>query len=96
MTFLYSPGFVREWDRRRLLDSDLQALEQAIGKAPASAPPSMHRGKSGAMRVGYAYFAEKDAIIVVAMFSKNEAANFTAADRAEIAKWLKRVERVFR
>lgn len=110
LTFLYSPGFVREWDRHRLPDSDLQVLEQTIGKAPASAPvmrgtgglrkirlapPSMHRGKSGAMRVGYAYFAEKHAIIVVAMFSKNETANFAASDQAEIAKWLKRVERAF-
>lgn len=56
----------------------------------------MRRGKSGAMRVGYAYFAEKGAIIVVAIFSKNEATNFTKADQAEIAKWLKQVERAFR
>jgi len=43
------------------------------------APPSRHMGKSGAMRVGFAYFQTKAAIVVVAMFSKNDAENFTAA-----------------
>jgi hypothetical protein len=56
----------------------------------------MHRGKSGAMRVGFAYFRSKSAIIVVAMFAKNDAANFTAAERNEIAKWLMQVERNFK
>jgi hypothetical protein len=111
LTFLYSPGFVREWDRQRLTDLDLQALEQAIAKAPHAAPvmrgsgglrkirfapPSRHTGKSGAMRVGFAYFQAKAAIIVVAMFSKNDASNFTAAQRAAIEKWLKMTERDFR
>src|SRR5437667_3191538 len=104
VTFVYSPGFVREWNRLRLTDSDLQALEALIIKAPRAAPvmrgtgglrkirfapPSMHRGKSGATRVGFAYFQTKAAIAVVSIFSKNEASNFTAAQRAEIAKWLK-------
>jgi hypothetical protein len=110
-TFVYSPGFVREWDRLRLTDEDLVALEQTIAKAPEAAPivtgtgglrkirfapPSWHTGKRGATRVGFAYFQDKDAIIVVAVFSKNEASNFTAAERAEISKWLKRMEREFR
>jgi hypothetical protein len=111
LTFLYSPGFVREWDRHGLDDADLQALEQTIARAPGAAPvmrdtgglrkirfapPSMHRGKSGAMRVGFAYFRSKAAIIVVTMFAKNEAANFTAAQRAGIRKWLMQVEKSFK
>ena len=110
LTFLYSPGFAREWDRQRLNDLDLQALEQTIAKAADAAPvtrgtgglrkirfapPSRHTGKSGATRVGFAYFRSKAAIIVVAMFSKNDASNFTAAQRSEIAKWLKQIERSF-
>jgi len=35
-------------------------------------------------------------IIVIAMFSKNEAANFTAAERGQIGKWLKQMEGNFR
>jgi hypothetical protein len=47
------------------------------------------------MRVGFAYFQAKAAIIVVAVFAKNEASNFTAAERSEIAKWLRQVEGSF-
>ena len=111
LTFIYSPGFVREWNRQRLTDADLVALEEEIGRAPGSAPvmrgagglrkirfspPSGRTGKSGAMRVGFAYFQVKAAIIVVSIFAENEAANFTAAERAQIAKWIKRVEEEFR
>lgn len=111
LTFLYSPGFVAEWNRQRLVDDDLVALEQWIARAPGSAPimqgtgglrktrfapPSRHTGKSGAMRVGFAYFPAKSAIIVVAMFSKNEAPNFTAAQKAEVKKWLERIEKSFK
>jgi hypothetical protein len=86
-------------------------LEQLIAKAPQSAPiirgtgglrkirfapPSRHQGKSGAMRVGFTVFPAKAAIIVVAMFAKNDAANFTPAQCSEIEKWLKQIERSFR
>jgi hypothetical protein len=111
LAFVYSHGFVREWKRQRLTDDDLRALEGEIGRATEAspvmrgtgglrklrfAPPSIHRGKSGATRVGFAYFRAKAAIIVVAIFSKNDVANFTAAQRAEIEKWLKKIERSFR
>jgi len=110
MTFVYSPGFVREWDRMKLTDDDLRALEALIARAPEEAPvmrgagglrkvrfapPSRHRGKSGATRVGFAYFRAKSAIVVVAIFSKSDTANFTANQRSEIAKWLRLVERSF-
>jgi hypothetical protein len=109
-TFLYSEGFVREWKRPRLTDEDLQALENAIQKAPEAppvmkgtgglrkmrfAPPSRHTGKRGAFRVGFAYFPIKAAIFVAALFAKNDADNFTMAERAEIAEQLKRAERNF-
>ncbi|HSU66640.1 MAG TPA: hypothetical protein VLJ39_07200 [Tepidisphaeraceae bacterium] len=108
LTFLYLPEFVREWDRLRLTDADLCALEDLIARGPALAPvmrgtgglrkirfapPSRHTGKSGAMRVGFAYVRVRAAIIVVAVFSKNVAANFTAAERAAIAERLRRIER---
>jgi len=95
----------------KLADSDLLALEALIARSPEAlpvmrgtgglrkirfAPPSRHQGKSGATRVGFAYFRSKAAIIVVAIFSKNEASNFTAHQRAEIEKWLKAVERSFK
>jgi hypothetical protein len=45
LTFIYSPAFVREWNRQRLSDDDLQVLEKAIQKAP-DAPPVI-RGAGG-------------------------------------------------
>ncbi len=56
---------------------------------------SAHIGKGGSMRIGFPPFRAKSAILVVAMFSKNDAANFTAAQRVEIATLLREVERSF-
>ena len=110
-TFVYAPGFVREWDRQRLTDEDLQALEELLARAPQSAPvvrgtgglrkvrfapPSRHTGSRGAMRVGFAYFATKAFILVLAMFAKNESSDFTAAERAAIAAQLRQAERTLK
>ena len=111
LTFVYLRGFVSEWKRLGLTDADLQALEAAIGKAPEAAPvmkgagglrkirfapPSMHMGKRGSMRVGFAYYRVKSAVFVVAIFPKNEASNFSNAERTEIARELKLLERNFK
>ncbi len=110
LTFVYSPRFVREWDRQRLTDADLRSLEEVIRKSPDApplirgtaglrkmrfAPPSRHTGKRGSMRVGFAYFRVKAAIFVAAIFAKNEASNFSVSERAEIAAELRRAERNF-
>ncbi|HET6251329.1 MAG TPA: hypothetical protein VFE47_26835 [Tepidisphaeraceae bacterium] len=52
LTFLYSAGFVREWDRQGLDDEDLQALEDAIQKSPESAP--VMRGTGGLRKMRFA------------------------------------------
>lgn len=111
LTFLYSSAFVRDWNRHRLSDLDLQALENEIDKAANSAPvvkgsgglrklrfapPSWHTGKSGAMRVGFAYFRVQSAVFVMALLAKNEAATFTKAELAAIAAELKIAEERFR
>jgi hypothetical protein len=111
LTFLYSAGFVREWERQRLTDSDLQALDQAIEKAPNAAPvirgsgglrklrfapPSRHTGKRGSMRVGFAYFRLKAAVFVVAIFAKSDSPNFSKAQLSAIAAELALAERNFK
>lgn len=111
LTFVYSPGFVREWDRQRLNDADLQALEDAIRRSPDGppvirgagglrkmrfAPPSRRTGKRGSMRVGFAYVRLKSAVIVMTIFAKNEAADLSEEQKREIAKLLKLIERDFR
>ena len=57
------------------------------------APPSRHTGKRGAMRVGFAYFRLKAAIVVVTVYAKNEAADLSPQQKREIAKWLRLVEK---
>ena len=111
LSFLYLAEFVRDWNRQRLTDLDLSALEDAIAReadaAPVIrgtgglrklrfAPPTRHRGKSGATRVGFSYVNVRSTIVVVAMFAKNESSNFSAADRAAIAKRLKIIEGTLR
>ena len=48
------------------------------------------------MRVGFAYFQSKAAILVMAMFAKNDSADFSAAQRAQIANELRIAERNFK
>jgi hypothetical protein len=48
------------------------------------------------MRVGFAFFQLKSAVFVLAMFAKNDSANFTAAERKALARLLKETERNFR
>lgn len=110
-TYVYTSGFVKEWNRHRRSDLDLQALEQHLGKAPQAwpvvqatgglrkarfAPPSWHIGKRGATRVGFAYFCAKEVIVVVAIFTKNETQNFSPAEKNMIRKLLQEAEASFR
>ena len=103
LTFIYSPSFVSEWIRQRLTDDDLRALEERLSQAPESAPvvqgtgglrkmrfapPSRHTGKSGSMRVGFAYFRVKSAVFVVTLYSKKEASDLSPAQKVEIRRWL--------
>jgi hypothetical protein len=73
LSFIQLAGFAANWARLRLSDDDLRSLEDAILAAP-EAPPVMRgtgglrkirfssgrsqRGKSGGLRVFYAFFPE--------------------------------------
>jgi hypothetical protein len=111
LTLVYSPTFVREWNRHRFTDADLQALQDEIRRSPDGppvirgagglrkmrfSPPSRHTGKRGSMRVGFAYLRLKAAVLVVTIYGKNEASDLSPEQKREIAKWLKLMERDFR
>ena len=108
LTFIQLAGFVRRWQRLNLTDDDLAALEMEIAREPERspvvrgtgglrkirfAPPSWNTGKSGATRVGFAYFQTHDAIVLVSIFTKHDASNFTREQCADIAALLKEIER---
>ncbi len=95
--FTHLAGFTREWRRSGLSDDDLQELEGLLLENPEAgavmqgtggmrkvrfAPPG--RGKSGAFRVGYAYYRIGDMILLVTVFAKNAKENLSAAEKAQI------------
>jgi hypothetical protein len=102
-TFKYLAGFVREWDRLGLDDDDLAELELLILADPDRgsvvsatgglrklrfSPSRWRRGKSGALRIGYAHDARLEKVMVIAVYAKNEKTNLTPAERSEIKRLL--------
>lgn len=51
-------------------------------------PSRWRRGKSGALRVGYAHNARLEKVLVIALYAKNDKANLTPAERREIKRIL--------
>ena len=101
LTFIQLPRFASKWDKFKLNDEDLQALEGLLRKNPNAgdvmrgtgglrkirfAPPSHHTGKSGAFRVGYAFFRIGSVVYFFTIFAKEDKANLTAADCKEFKK----------
>lgn len=108
MSIVHLAPFVDHWQRLRLEDEDLQALEHQLMKAPTAgavmvgtgglrkirfAPPSWGRGKRGATRIGYADFPMGKTIYLVTLFAKSEKTNLTAAERTAIRGLLARITR---
>jgi hypothetical protein len=102
-TFKYLGGFVREWERLGLVDEDLQELELLILSNPDAgsvirgtgglrklrfAPSRWRRGKSGALRIGYAHDAKLEKVLMLAVYAKNDKANLTPQERREVKKLL--------
>lgn len=100
-TFKYLAGFVREWTRLGLEDEDLRELELLILANPDAgdlmagtgglrklrfAPSRWRRGKSGALRIGYAHDPRLEKVLVIAVYAKNDKANLTAAERQAIKR----------
>lgn len=104
-------AFTTAWERLRLTDEDLRALETAILQSP-DGPPVMAGtgglrkirfasersagGKSGGVRVCYAYFTSYGLVYLCAVFPKNEKANLTAAERNAYRKVIARFDAYLR
>jgi hypothetical protein len=102
-TFKYLAGFVSEWARLGLDDDDLRELEMLILSSPDAgqvmagtgglrkirfSPSRWHRGKSGALRIGYAHDAGLEKVLVLAVYAKKDKANLTPLERREIKRVL--------
>ena len=95
------------WQRLRLGDEALRALERELidspDKAPVIeqtgglrklrfAPPGSGRGRSGAYRVCYAYFPAYGTVALFVIFGKNERSDLSPAEARATAKALKAFE----
>ena len=104
LTLAQTATFAALWNRLRLDDEDLRALERQIMDNPLAgkvmrntggvrktrfAPPARRSGKSGAYRVCYLYFPEHEIVFFVLIYPKNEQANLTA-DQEKACRTLSR------
>jgi hypothetical protein len=55
-------------------------------------PPQWEMGKSGAVRVCYAYFEEYGIVFLIVVYRKSEKDNLTAAERAAIKTYINRAK----
>jgi hypothetical protein len=107
LRFVQFPTFLREWERLRLGDEALQALERELIDSPDKAPliehtgglrklrfapPGSGRGKSGAYRVCYADFPAYGTIALFVVLGKNERSDLSPAEARATAKALKAFE----
>jgi hypothetical protein len=107
LLFVQFPTFVRNWQRLRLGDEALRALELELIDSPERAPviertgglrklrftpPGSGRGKSGAYRVCYSYFPAFGTIALFVIFGKNERSDLSSAEARAIAIALRTFE----
>jgi hypothetical protein len=101
------PAFVRHWQRLKLGDQALRALECELIDSPEKAPviehtgglrklrfapPGSGRGKSGSSRVCYSYFPAHGTVALFVIFGKNERSDLSPADARAISSALKSFE----
>lgn len=106
LTLVHLPVFVADWNRLRLDDADMQALEQVVmdgaQDAPVIAgtgglrklrfaPPSWHTGKRGAMRVVFGYFEAHGVAYLFLAYGKNEQANLTADEKRQCRRLVQEI-----
>jgi hypothetical protein len=111
LSLIQLPAFAATWKRLGLTDADLRSLEAAIVKSPASspvmartgglrkvrfAPHGSGGGKSGGVRVCYAYFSRYGLVYLCAVYPKNEKANLSPAERAAYKRVIDGFDRYLR
>ncbi|HEY1377290.1 MAG TPA: hypothetical protein VGF55_10875 [Gemmataceae bacterium] len=108
LTFIELRPFTRRWQQLKLTDADLQALQILIMTRPHVGTviegtgglrkmrfARLHgdTGKSGGLRVCYAYFEPVATIVLAIVYQKGEQDDLTAADKAALRSAVARVER---
>lgn len=102
--FVLFPGFEQRWKNLGLTGIDLEVLRVAIMVDPKRAPvvrgtgglrkirfapPRWNVGKSGALRIGYAYSEQRSVVLLVTAFAKHEKATLSPGECKAIKCLLK-------
>ena len=110
LTFIELKPFTRRWERLELTTDDLLTLQIAIMCDPLKppvipgtgglrklrfAPVGWNTGKSGALRVCYAYFEEHKTVLLTILYAKNEKENLTQEEKNQINKLLSAIKAEF-
>jgi hypothetical protein len=112
LTFLYLDEFADDWSDLNLsFETDAWDLEVQIMSLPKAgdvvkgacglrklrfAPASWNVGKSGGVRIGYAYFEELAIVVMIQAYDHNEKDNFSAEEKKAICKALGQIEQRLR
>lgn len=107
-TFVEMEGFTEDWKDLNLTDDDLQAMQIIIMTNPQGppvvkgtgglrklrfAPASLNRGKSGAHRIGYAYFETYKVVLLIIAYSKKDKDDLSPAQAKVIKRLISEVEK---
>jgi hypothetical protein len=108
LSFVHLSAFRSDCERLGLGDDAISQLEWLIMDRPDAgkmipgtgglrkirfSPREWRRGKSGAVRVCYAYFIRADQVWFVAAYGKNEQENISGSDKAAYRKLLAQIEK---
>jgi hypothetical protein len=106
--FVELDEFCDDWANLGLNDGDLLALQMLIMSSPKSAPViegtgglrkvrfapgGWKSGKSGGVRVCYAYFEKHWTVLLVMAYGKRQKETLTSHEKASIKGYLARVEK---
>lgn len=107
LRIIQTETFLRKWLSLGMDEDDLIMLELEILKGPELHPivkatggvrkirfarAGGGRGKSGALRVCFAYFSRAGMVFLLTAFGKNEQANLTNAQKSAIARVIQDIE----
>ena len=104
--FIEAPRFHRRWFELGFTEDDLLELQLLLLDNPKIGPVMKdtgglrkmrfafsHRGKSGSVRILYIDYEERERILLLNLFSKNEKENLSQAERNQIKKAMKALEK---
>ena len=97
--FVENPSFSSSWEAFGLPDDDLRMIQNEIMRRPQGfpvipgtgglrkmrfAPSAGAKGKRGALRIGYVYFAEFELVLLVLAFHKSIRDDISPAEKKVI------------